>query len=79
MQGTHEMRVMSSQHGDKKTTWNPTNAYEIEAARREFDYLVKGKKFTAFAVEKGGEKGARLHSFDPSIGAMILVPPLVGG
>jgi tRNA U38,U39,U40 pseudouridine synthase TruA len=74
-----EMRVMTVKDGDKKTTWNPGLSDEVDAAKREFEYLVGEKKYSAFAVKKDGEQGRRIDKFDPSIGAMILVPPIAGG
>jgi len=70
---------MSSEHGDKKTVWNPDNADEVEAARREFDYLVKEKKYSAFVSKDDGSQGKRIDKFNPELGRMILVPQLVGG
>ena len=75
----HTMRVMTMKDGDKKTTWDPSKMVEIEAAQKEFDFLVKEKKYSAFKVEANGNAGARIDKFDPSIGAMILVPPIAGG
>lgn len=75
----HVMRVMTKEDGDKKTTWTPSNMVEVEAAQREFDYLVTEKKYSAFAVKPNGDAGERLTKFNPAIGAMILIPPIVGG
>lgn len=75
----HHMRIMTMKDGDKKTTWDTSKMVEIEAAQREFDDLVTKHKYSAFQVKPNGEAGVRLTKFDPSIGAMILVPPVTGG
>ena len=64
--------------GDTKTIWNPENPDEVEAAKSTFDKLI-GKGYRAFKVNKEGETAARLTTFDPLAGKMILVPQIVGG
>ncbi len=64
--------------GDTKTTWHPENAVEVEAARVQFDALIK-KGYTAYRVDTRGEKGEVMRSFDPDAKAMILAPALRGG
>lgn len=73
----NRMRVLGPE-GDSKTTWDPDNEDEVEVAKAQFDSLT-AKKYNAFVVKKDGEKGKKLHSFDPKVAAMILVPPHVGG
>ncbi len=73
----NEMRVLGRE-GDSKTTWDPDNSDEVEVAKAQFDSLI-AKKYNAFSVKKDGEKGKKMHHFDPKAAAMILVPPVAGG
>jgi len=66
--------------GDTKFIWDPENRDEVEAARSHFNELVKEKKFSAFEVTtKGNKAKKRVDDFDPSLGKLILVPPIAGG
>lgn len=72
------MAVMN-ETGDKKTIWTKTDEVEVEAARREFDFM-KGKGYMAYRVE--GEKGTRgtvINTFDPNAERIIFAPPMRGG
>lgn len=66
-------------HGDTKTIWDPDNAEEVANARATFNRLVGEKKFAAFMVKPGGEKGGKVTAFDPNAAQLILVPPAAGG
>lgn len=74
---TGELNVLDS-NGHTKIIWDEDDAESVKQARRTFDEL-KAKRYLAYSVEKGGEKGEVLHSFDPGLEAMILSPPVVGG
>lgn len=74
----NEMRVLDAS-GDKKTQWDATNPDEVEAARKEFDFLVKEKKYLAYRVKKDGSAGERMKEFDPSAELMILQKQNQGG
>lgn len=65
-------------NGDTKTIWDSENADEVENARRVFNDLKK-KGFSIFRVDKKGEKGERMHEFDPDAEKMIAVPRIAGG
>jgi len=66
--------------GDTRVIWDRNNTDEVEAARRQFNFLVKEKKAAAFEVLKGGEKGTkRYYEFDPNAEKMIIVPQMGGG
>jgi hypothetical protein len=65
--------------GDTKTIWDPDNPDEVEAAETQFETLVGEKKYLAFAVKRNGEKGEQIREFDPTLGKIILVPPMQGG
>lgn len=73
------LMAIMNEDGDKKTVWDRTRPVEVEAARREFDYLrVNG--YLAFKVEgSDGRKGEVLHEFDPKAERIIFSPRMVGG
>lgn len=73
----NELLVMDHT-GDTKTIWNPDNEDEVEAARSTFKKLRK-KGYLAYKVKKGGESGEAIDEFDPSLGKIILSPPMAGG
>ena len=72
-----ELRVMAGE-GDLKTTWDPKNDDEVEAAEMQFDDLV-GKGFQGYRVGKTGKKGKLIDTFDPKAGKIIMVPEMEGG
>lgn len=72
-----EMRVMGRK-GDTNIIWDPDNADEVAQARKTFDEL-RGKRFVAFRVGRGGKKGEQITEFDPGAEKMILAPPMAGG
>lgn len=76
--GIGEMAVMDKT-GDTKTLWDSKNPDEVEAARKQFDYFVKEKKYAAFTVDKKGEKSEQIRAFDSTLEKIIFVPPLAGG
>jgi hypothetical protein len=73
-----EMRVMG-QRGDSKVIWNPDNNDEVEAAEKQFEQLVKKKRFRAFRVDAEGGKGEPISKFDKNAAKLIMVPPMAGG
>ena len=75
--GRREMRVMDGT-GDTKTIWDADNPDEVANARKTFDEL-RAKRYIAFRVNKLGNKGEQMNTFDPTAEKMILIPPLVGG
>lgn len=74
----HALRVMDSQAGDIKTTWDPDNDDEVDAAERMFDKM-KAKGFAAYRVDKEGDQAGLMHAFDPNARAIIMAPPIAGG
>jgi hypothetical protein len=68
-----EMRIMDKDAGDLKVVWNPNNQAEVDAAKTQFESLIK-KGFKAYSVKKGGDKGAEVKSFDPDMEMIILSP-----
>jgi len=74
----NEMRVLSRE-GDVKTIWNPEVPQEVEAARQQFNRLVKNGQYLAYRVGEVGSMGEQIREFDPQAGSIILAPRLVGG
>ena len=74
-----EMRVLDPK-GDLKVIWDPENEDEVEAAKNQFDELVKEKGFAAFEVGlKGKRSKKQVREFNPDLGKLIMVPPIAGG
>lgn len=71
------MAILGSE-GDTKKIWDKNNEDEVEDARASFDRLRK-KGYLAFHVNKKGDKGEQMKSFDPDAERMIMVPPMQGG
>ena len=77
--GLSVMEIMGKE-GDTKAIWDKNNPDEVEAIRKQFDYLVREKKYVAFHVtDKDGNKGEQMRTFDPKAERIIFVPPMVGG
>jgi hypothetical protein len=72
-----EMAILCSK-GDSKQIWNPDNEDEVKAVRTLFNSLIK-KGYSAFRVDKAGEKAGRMEEFDPEAGKVIMVPLVRGG
>jgi hypothetical protein len=64
--------------GDTKIIWSKHNADEVDVARNTFDKL-KGKGYAAFSVNKKGDQGEQVRTFDPDAERLIMVPQMVGG
>lgn len=75
-----QMRIMDKEAGDLKVIWDRKVKPEIEAAKKQFDELLK-KGYKAFMVDmdKKAEKGKEIKEFDPDIEMMILAPAPVKG
>lgn len=64
--------------GDVRQIWDSTNADEVAHARQTFkDFKAKG--YTAYKVNKKGEKGEIINEFDPEAEKIIMAPTTVGG
>lgn len=74
----HQLSVMSPKHGDFKVVWDPNNNAEVAAAQASFDKLRR-EGMCGYSVEKSGEKGKVVTTFDPKLQAIIMAPPIVGG
>jgi hypothetical protein len=60
-----------------KIIWDKDNPDEIEAARKQFDSLLKKGHFAFTVDEKGAEK--QIKQFDPNVGKIFFAPILHGG
>lgn len=77
--GKRAMAVMGAK-GDTKYLWDAGNAAEVEAARRQFDFLTKEKRYAAFRMTgKDGGKGEQIRTFDPEAERIIFAPAMQGG
>jgi len=76
----HHIFEVMGKEGDTKSIWDKNNPDEVEAARKQFDFLVREKKYMAFHVEgEKGDKGKQMKEFDPKAERVIFVPPMAGG
>jgi ribosomal protein L19E len=73
-----EMRIADVKEGDLKVIWDPEKQDEVEAAKDQFDKLIK-KGYVAFRVDKDGSKGRKVTKFDEDYEMLILAPALKGG
>lgn len=72
-----EIAVMD-RTGDTKSIWDANNPDEVEVAREAFEKLRK-KGYLIYRVNKLGNKGEAMNTFDAKAEKMIAVPPVVGG
>lgn len=73
----HELSVIDAS-GDTKYIWDVENDDEVDAARDTFNQL-KDKNYLAYTVAANGKKGELINRFDPELGKIIMIPPVVGG
>ena len=64
--------------GDTKYIWNKDNPTEIKEAEKTFNRFKK-KNYIAYSVDKKGNKGEIMHTFNPKAEKVILAPPMAGG
>lgn len=74
---THEMAIMG-EDGDTKIVWDQDKQDEVDEAKGTFTRLKK-KGYIAYSVNRKGDKGELLESFDPSAERIILAPAMQGG
>lgn len=77
--GDKNVLSVIDESGDSKIVWDANKPEEVEAARRQFDYLVKEKKYSAYSVDKKGGQDKKITRFDPNAEAIIMVPAVAGG
>ncbi len=65
--------------GDTRHSWDPQKPAEVTAARAMFESLRAGG-YDAFRVAKNKDTaGEMVREFDPSHGAYLFTPRMVGG
>lgn len=78
-QERHTISVMGPQ-GDIEISWNPNEPIEVANAKRTFEEMTGGKKYAAFKMREGGQKGEQIRGgFNPNDKRILLVPPIAGG
>lgn len=75
---TGEMAVMTPTDGDLKIVWDSDRPTEVEGAKKTFDEF-KQKGYLAYKVNKSGDKGEVMKSFEPEAEKIILAPRMMGG
>lgn len=73
----HEMHVMN-ESGDTRLSWDEDNRDEVANAKRTFEDMT-GKGYMAYKMNKSGEKGEQIRTFDPSVEKIVLSPQMKGG
>lgn len=64
--------------GDTKLEWNPRVQAEVDVARGMFDGL-KAKGYLAYKLDRNGEKGEVIRTFDPDAERIVMNPQMQGG
>lgn len=64
--------------GDDRLLWDADDPIQVQRARTRFGELLRSGA-NAFRMDATGKKGERIMDFDPAAGAILVVPPLVGG
>lgn len=64
--------------GDTRMQWDPNNPEEVAKAQARFNELVK-QGYLAYSVNKKGDRGTVMASFDPTAERIILHAAMVGG
>lgn len=72
-----EMSVLD-QSGDFKIIWDADKPDEVEQARKTFEDLRK-KGYAPFKVNRQGNQGEQVRTFDPEQQTLIMVPAMQGG
>ena len=77
------MKTMHADYGDERLAWDMNDPKQVMKAQDRFDGLLTGRqggrKHNAFLMDPTGKKGKQIDAFDPSAGAILMVPQLVGG
>jgi hypothetical protein len=72
-----ELKILDT-NGHTSTTWDSTNADEVETARRIFNDLTD-RGYRAFRMNREGTDGVPKRTFDPAAKETLLVPPIHAG
>lgn len=74
---THEL-ITLDESGDSKIIWDADRPVEVAEAKKTFDAL-RAKGYLAYRVNKKGDQGEVMRTFDPDAEKVILAPQTVGG
>ena len=75
---TGEMAIMTREDGDLRVHWDAEKEDEVAHAKETFEKW-KAKGYAAFRVNREGNQGEQIRTFDPDEEAIILTPPMVAG
>jgi len=64
--------------GDTKLIWDADKQVEVDAAKETYRRLKK-QNYIAYSVKSNGKKNDVIHSFDPNLEKIIMIPPMTGG
>jgi hypothetical protein len=64
--------------GDSRIQWDRDNPEEVAKAEARFNELKKNG-FMAYSVNRKGDKGTVLQSFDPTAERIIMHSQMIGG
>ena len=64
--------------GDTKIEWNPRVQAEVDVAKSTFDSL-KAKGYLAYKLDRNGERGEVIRSFDAQAERIVMNPQMQGG
>ena len=76
MQG--QLRIMDCEEGDLKVIWDSEKQDEIDAAKEQFEKLIK-KGYLAYKVGEKGKPSTQIKKFDPDLEKIIMSPQVIGG
>jgi hypothetical protein len=72
--------VTANVKGDVILRWDRNDPESVDKARREFNAMIGGRRFTALG-RAGRIRGREvpLHEFDPNMREILMVPAMAGG
>lgn len=73
-----QLRIMDQEEGDLKVIWDSEKQEEVDAAKEQFDKLIK-KGYLAYKVGEKGKPSTQIKKFDPDLEKIIMSPQVVGG
>ena len=76
----HSLKIMDPKHGDEVVPWDPNDPKSVTKAKKKFNAaLKKGGMAYKVVTETVQKKGEQIREFDPTLGQIIITPPLAGG
>lgn len=70
--------IVLDETGDTKLIWDCEKQDEVDAAKKMFSDMKK-KGYIAYKVDRKGDKGEIMDSFDPEAEKIIMAPQMKGG